>query len=253
MEKELKVFKNPEFGQIRVIEQNKGLWFIVADVCRILEIGNPSDAVSRLDSDERTLVSIEGASNGKPVNAVNESGLYTLVLSSRKPEAKKFKRWITHEVIPSIRKYGAYLTPETLEAAILNPDTMIYLCTTLKEEQERNKGLQETNAVLAKEANAMRPKAEYFDELVERNLLTSIRETAKEFSIKEKAFVQFLIEKQYLYRDKKGRLMPYAQYVDKGLFAIKECFNRATEWSGTQTLITPKGRETFRLLCLKRT
>lgn len=99
----------------------------------------------------------------------------------------------------------------------------------------------------------MRPKAEYFDELVERNLLTSIRETAKEFSIKEKTFIQFLIEKQYLYRDKKGRLMPYAQYVDKGLFAIKECFNRATEWSGTQTLITPKGRETFRLLCLKRT
>ena len=89
-----------------------------------------------MDSDERTLVSIEGASNGKPVNAVNESGLYTLVLSSRKPEAKKFKRWITHEVIPSIRKYGAYLTPETLEAAILNPDTMIYLCTTLKKEQE---------------------------------------------------------------------------------------------------------------------
>jgi len=74
MEKELKIFKNPEFGQIRVIEQDKGLWFIVADVCRILEIGNPSDAVSRLDSDERTLVSIEGASNGKPVNAVNESG-----------------------------------------------------------------------------------------------------------------------------------------------------------------------------------
>lgn len=73
MEKELKIFKNPEFGQIRVIEQDKGLWFIVADVCRILEIGNPSDAVSRLDSDERTLVSIEGASNGKPVNAVNEN------------------------------------------------------------------------------------------------------------------------------------------------------------------------------------
>ena len=81
-------------------------WFVAADVCRALGLGNSSMAISKLDEDERTLILIEGASNGLPVNAVNEPGLYSLVLGSRKPEAKAFKRWITHEVIPSIRKTG---------------------------------------------------------------------------------------------------------------------------------------------------
>lgn len=89
---------------------------MAADVCRALEVGNPSDAVARLDADDRTLVSIEGSSNGKPVNAVNEPGLYSLVLGSRKPEAKAFKRWITHEVLPSIRKTGGYHLVEVLPA-----------------------------------------------------------------------------------------------------------------------------------------
>ena len=96
----------------------------------------------------------------------------------------------------------------------------------------------------------MQPKAEYFDELVDRNLLTSFRETAKQLEIKEKDFIRFLIDKKYIYRDKKGKLMPYAE-KNNGLFEVKECFNDKTKWSGTQTLITPKGRETFRLLCLK--
>lgn len=90
----------------------------------------------------------------------------------------------------------------------------------------------------------------YFDELVDRNLLTSFRDTAKQLEIKEKDFISFLIEKKYIYRDKKGKLMPYAD-KNNGLFEVKECFNEKTNWSGTQTLITPKGRETFRLLFLK--
>ena len=93
---------------VRVIERDGVPWFVAADVCSILGIQNSTDAIRRLDEDERTLVSIEGASNGLPVNAVNESGLYTLVLSSRKPEAKWFKRWITHDVLPAIRKNGCY-------------------------------------------------------------------------------------------------------------------------------------------------
>lgn len=105
---ELQIFEHQDFGQIRVVEQNGEPWFVAADVCRAVDIGNPSDALSRLDEDEHTLVSIEGASNGRPVNAVNEPGLYSLVLGSRKPEAKAFKRWITHEVLPSIRQTGTY-------------------------------------------------------------------------------------------------------------------------------------------------
>lgn len=92
------------------------------------------------------------------------------------------------------------------------------------------------------------PRAEYFDQLVDRNLLTNFRDTAKQLKIKEKAFIAFLTEHKYLYRDRNGKLMPYAD-KNQGLFEVKECFNEKTQWSGTQTLITPRGRETFRLLC----
>lgn len=142
------------------------------------------------------------------------------------------------------------MTPETLEQAILNPDTIIKIATALKEEQDKRKALEAANSALTVQNTIMQPKAEYFDELVDRNLLTSFRETAKQLEIKEKDFIRFLMDKKYIYRDKKGKLMPYAE-KNNGLFEVKECFNDKTKWSGTQTLITPKGRETFRLLCLK--
>lgn len=110
---DVKIFENPEFGRVRTTVIDGEPWFVAADVCHALDIGNPSDALNRLDDDERTLVSIEGASNGKPVNGVNEPGLYSLVLGSRKPEAKAFKRWITHDVIPTIRKTGGYQVPQS--------------------------------------------------------------------------------------------------------------------------------------------
>ena len=112
------------------------------------------------------------------------------------------------------------------------------------------KKLSIRNSELTVDNQIMKPKADYFDELVDRNLLTSFRETAKQFEIGEKKFINFLLDKKYIYRDKKGKLMPYAD-KNNGLFEIKETFNEKTQWSGTQTLITPKGRETFRLLFLK--
>lgn len=112
---------------------------------------------------------------------------------------------------------------------------------------KRIKRLETENAFLTVSNQIMQPKADYFDELVDRNLLTSFRETAKQFEVKEKDFIGLLLDKKYIYRDKKGKLQPYANKND-GLFEIKECFNDKTNWSGTQTLITPKGRETFRLL-----
>lgn len=106
----LEIFQTPEFRTVRTVIREDAPWFVAADVCRALGLGNSSDVIKRLDEDERTLVSIEGASNGLPVNAVNEPGLYTLILGSRKPEAKAFKRWITHEVIPDIRRNGGYIS-----------------------------------------------------------------------------------------------------------------------------------------------
>lgn len=113
---------------------------------------------------------------------------------------------------------------------------------------ERVKALQVSVSQLTVENQIMQPKAEYFDALVDRNLLTGIRDTAKELQIKQNTFVKFLLEKKYLYRSKKGKLLPYAQYVDSGLFELKEFTNDKTGFSDTQTMITPKGKETFRLL-----
>lgn len=124
------------------------------------------------------------------------------------------------------------------------------MARALKYANENLKKLQIKVSELSVDNQIMKPKADYFDELVERNLLTGIRETAKQLEIKQNQFVSFLIEHKYVYRDKKGKLMPYAKHIDGGLFELKECFNDKTQWSGTQPLITPKGRETFRLLCI---
>lgn len=134
-----------------------------------------------------------------------------------------------------------------LETAWNTPEMI--MSRALKMAEKQISTLQLVNSDLTVKNQIMLPKAEYFDELVERNTLTSFRETAKELRIKERDFIQFLFEKKYIYRDKKGKLMPYADKND-GLFEIKECYNEKTKWSGTQTLITPKGRETFRLLCI---
>ena len=243
---ELMIFDNSQFGAIRAIEKDGDPWFVAADVCRALEHSNVSMALDRLDDDEKAKLNL-GLSGG-PTNCVNEPGLYSLVLGSRKSEAKAFKRWITHKVIPSIRKHGAYMTPDAIEKLISNPDTIIQLATALKEEQNKRKVLEAANSALTVDKQIMQPKADYFDERVDRNLLTNFRETAKQLGVKEKTFIRFLLEKKYIYRDKRGKLMPYAQHADSGLFEIKECFNEKTQWSGTQTMVTPKGRETFRLL-----
>lgn len=178
---------------------------------------------------------------------IPENIFYRLAMKAKNEAAEKFQAVIADEVIPSIRKHGAYMTPETLQAAILNPDTLIRLCQQLKDEQSKRKTLEAANSALIVENQIMAPKADYFDQLVERNTLTNFRETAKELGISPKKLVQFLMDKKYIYRDKKGKLLPY-EAKNNGLFEVKETFNEKTQWSGTQTLVTPKGRETIRLL-----
>lgn len=245
----LQIFENERFGRVRTIEQNGEPWFIARDVCECLSIGKYRDAVSRLEEDERGSVEMDTPGGRQSLSAVNEYGLYSLVLSSRKPEAKEFKRWITHEVIPAIRKTGGYISgaKEMSDEEIMAKALLIGK-RTIEQQQLRIQNLEVTNSELTVSNTIMRPKADYFDELVDRNLLTNFRETAKQLGIGQKAFVNFLLEKKYVYRDKKGKLMPYAGKGD-GLFEVKECYNEKTAWSGVQVLITPKGREVFRLLC----
>lgn len=244
---ELQIFNHPDFGEVRTVTINDEPWLVEKDVAQALGYQNPQKALrDHVDDDEKT-VNESFTVNGTPAILINESGMYSLILSSKLPGAKEFKRWVTSEVLPSIRKHGAYMTPETLEAAILSPDYLLKVVTALKDETDKRKELEAVNSRLTVENQIMHPKADYFDELVDRNLLTNFRETAKELGVPPKKFVQFLIDKKYLYRDKKGKLLPF-EGKNGGLFEVKETFNEKTQWSGTQTMVTPKGRETFRLL-----
>ena len=246
------IFKYEENKLVRTMNINGEPWFALKDVCEVLGMDSTQlkKVADRLEADEKGRTQITTPGGMQESWVINESGLYNVILRSDKPEAKPFRKWVTSEVLPSIRKHGAYMTPETLQAAILNPDTMIQLCQQLKAEQDKNAALTAQNSQLTVDKQIMQPKADYFDDLVDRNLLTNFRETAKELGIKPKAFVDWLLSKKYIYRDQKGKLMPY-EGKNNGLFEVKECFNEKTQWGGVQTLITPKGRETFRLLYLK--
>lgn len=246
---ELQIFNHPDFGEVRTVTVNDEPWFVGKDVAQALGYQNPQKALrDHVDDDEKT-VNDSFTVNGTPAILINESGLYSLILSSKLPGAKEFKRWVTSEVLPSIRKHGAYMTPETLEAAILSPDYLLKVVTALKDETDKRKALEAVNSRLTVENQIMQPKADYFDELVDRNLLTNFRETAKELGVPPKKLVQFLIDKKYLYLDKKGKLLPF-EGKNSDLFEVKETFNEKTQWSGTQTMVTPKGREAFRLLMI---
>ena len=223
--------------------------FLAREVAEWIEHSNARVMLQTVDEEEKLCVNNPYALKGQKEQwFLTEDGVYEVLMQSRKPIAKHFKKEVK-AVLKSIRKHGAYMTTETLEQALLNPDTMIKLCMQLKEEQNKNGELQLKNAELTVNNQIMKPKADYFDELVDRNLLTNFRETAKQLQVKEREFIKFLLDKKYIYKDKKGKIMPYAD-KNKGLFEVKETFNEKTNWSGTQTLITPKGRETFRLLCV---
>lgn len=120
---------------------------------------------------------------------------------------------------------------------------------TLADREARLAVMSAENAALVVEKQIMTPKAEYFDDLVDRNLLTNFTEASKQIGVKRKVLISFMTEHGYLYRDKKGNLLPYANKKTDGLFDVKQSTNQKTGWAGCQTLLTPKGVETFRLLC----
>lgn len=238
---EIQIFNYNDY-EIRTIQRDGGPWFVLRDVCGVLALGTPARVAERLEEDEKGVSQIHTPGGTQDMTIISESGLYSVILRSDKPEAKPFRRWVTSEVLPSIRRSGGYIagqeemTPEELMAQALTVAQR-----TLEQREARISQLSAQAAIMA-------PKADYFDELVERNTLTNFRETAKQLEVRPKTFVTFLLDRKYIYRDKRGKLLPYADKND-GLFEVKECFNDKTQWSGTQTLVTPKGRETFRLLC----
>ena len=228
-------FENMEFGKLTVMEKDGEFFFIGKEVAEKLGYANTRDALVRhVDTDDKADVVFHDCRQRRNMVSINESGLYSLILSSKLPQAKDFKRWITTEVLPSIRKNGGYLknqekmsNEEILANAVLLANHLI---------AEKEKIIED-----------LEPKAKYFDELVNNNLLTNFRNTAKELHIPQKVFIQFLIDQNLIYRDKKNRLLPYAKN-NKGYFEVKEWCKEGSEAVGIQTFVTPKGRNYLLLL-----
>lgn len=225
---ELKIFENDQFGQVRIAMNDSGEpMFCLADLCLVLDL-TPSKVAQRLEEDVLSKYPLLTAGGIQQANFVNEDGLYDVILDSRKSEAKKFRKWITSEVLPSIRKTGSYSVQPKLPS-------YAEALRQLADKVEENERLQIEN-------KDMKPKAEYFDEIVDRNGLTNFRDTAKLLGVSEKALIFLLIDKKYIYRDQKGKLKPIAKYVGNYL-ELKEWAK--DEKAGTQTLVTAKGRDHF--------
>ena len=236
MENKLMIFENDAFGKMRTLNLNGEPWFVAVDVCSVLDLSNPTIAVSRLDEDERAKFNL-----GRQGDAtiVNEPGLYTLVLGSRKPEAKAFKRWITHEVIPAIRKHGVYITDEKLKLFAEHPELLDALMKSLYAAHAENLRHRA-------ERQTLLPKADYYDAFMDADGCTNLRTTAKELNVPERWFARFLQQTGFLYRSPAGNLMPYAIPRNRGLFRVRDYVRNGH--SGAYTLITPMGKSLFREL-----
>lgn len=211
---ELQIFQNNVFGQVRVVEQEGEPWFVAKDVCNCLELSNSRKALSRLDDDEKGVTLSDTLGGRQEMATVNEYGLYSLVLSSRKPEAKEFKRWITHEVIPSIRKYGSFnmAIPRTL------PDALNAYANEIEAHQK-------TQALL----EAQRPKVLFADSVAASHTSILIGELAKllhQNGVKDmgqKRLFAWMREHGYLISRKANDYnMPTQRAMELGLFQIKE-------------------------------
>lgn len=224
---EIQVFSNEKFGQVRTVMQGGEPWFVAADVCRALEIGNTAQAASKLDDDEKGIISNDTLGGRQNMLAVNEPGLYSLVLGSRKPEAKNFKRWITHEVIPTIRKTGGYVKDSEVFIQNYLPfadDTTKQLFRlTLDVVDKQNKQIADQQKELAEKSatiEIMEPKAGYYDIVINSPDLTPITVIAKDYGKSGKWLNKKLNEKGIQYKRDRTWVL-YQKYADKGYVGTK--------------------------------
>ena len=241
---DLKIFENKKFGKIRTVYQNEQILFIAADVCKALGLTNPTMSMQQLEEDERAKLNL--GRQGK-TNVVNEYGLYNLVLASRKPEAKAFKRWITHEVIPAIRKHGGYLTPTKTEELLSDPDLIIQLATNLKEERAARNQAEQQLAVA-------KPKVLFADAVAASDSTILIGDLAKIIkqnghAVGQQRMFKSMRENGYLIKRMGADYnSPTQKAMELGLFKIKE--TAITHSDGHVTVsktvkVTGKGQQNF--------
>lgn len=230
---EIQVFKNELFGEVRVAGTSEEPLFCLADVCRVLEIQSGATK-NRLDEKGISLINTPTNGGVQALIYINEKNLYKVIMRSDKPQAEPFQDWVCGDVLPTIRKTGQY--------------SLVLLSYQISDPIKRAEKWIEEEKVrqqLALENEMNRPKVVYFDNLVSRNLLTNLRDTAKQIHIPQNKFISLLINNKYLYRDAKEKLKPYSQYVPM-YFELKD-YERNVH-AGTQLLVTPRGKEVFRLL-----
>lgn len=216
---ELQIFSNSEFGEIRTITKDDEPWFVASDICRPLDLSNPTMAMQRIDDDEKAKFNL-GLSGGE-TNCVNEYGLYSLALASRKKEAKDFKRWITHEVLPSIRKNGGYIAgQETMSDDELMAKALLVANNKIA---ERDKIIEQKQARIEQ----MKPKEIFADAVATSHTSILIGDLAKLIcqngvQIGQKRLFVWLRDRGYLIKSGSSYNMPTQRYIEQGLFEIKE-------------------------------
>lgn len=208
--------------QVRTVTVKDEPWFVAKDVCDVLEIGNSRQAVAYLDDDEKGVISNDTPGGTQEMQVISEAGLYSLILRSRKPEAKAFKRWVTHEVLPTIRKHGMYATPSTVEAMLADPDNMIKVLEALKEAREETQRL-------ATQVEEAQPKVLFANAVATSKSSILVGEMAKILkqngvpNMGQNRFFQWLRENDYLIKRQGSNWnMPTQRAMEMGLFEIKE-------------------------------
>lgn len=238
---ELKVFENAEFGSVRTTAVNGEIMFVGKDVADILGYRNGSRDINRhVDEEDRRKVMFFDGNQDKETTIINESGLYSLILSSKMPNAKKFKHWVTADVLPAIRKTGMYATEELLE----NPDLAIQAFTALKLEREKNKKLNTTVKVQEQQIMELQPKASYYDLVLNCPDLLSVTVIAKDYGKSAKWLNNFLKEHKIQFKQG-GIWLLYKEYAEKGYTSTKTHTvngNDGKQHSKVNTYWTQKGR-----------
>lgn len=221
MNNNLQIFKNNEFGEIRVVTKDNEPWFVGKDLTDRLGYQNGSRDINRhVDEEDRITEMIAQYQNGTQLGSsktilINESGLYSLILSSKLPTAKKFKRWVTDEVLPSIRKHGAYMTEQTLEEVLSNPDTLIRLATDLKKEREEKQKLKLENEIKEQQISELKPKADYADLILQNKGLVTINQIANDYNLTAQELNKILNRLKVQYKQS-GQWLLYKNYRSKG-------------------------------------
>lgn len=249
MDNHLMIFESADFGRVRSVLKDGAPWFVAVDVCKALGLNQVTRAMSRLDSDEGGLLEVPHPQNADKmieINAVSEAGLYHLILCSKKPEARAFKRWITHEVIPSIRKHGAYMTDALLSRMDEHPELISEYIGKLRAENAKANAAREALKKAEAENARLAPKASYYDSFVGVESVTCLRYTAKELGVPQKKFIGYLLEKGYVFRDRhrSDRVFVKAGKRNDPLFVTRD-FYLPNGAKSEYTLVTPAGKAHF--------